>query len=89
MSVLKCRWCSDSFPIEFDDFLRSHVRLEHPVEHRLLQPYLKDVEIKLQSHETLANTISKGWNVYEPFDYKLFLEESDALTIVEALEADI
>lgn len=87
--TLKCRWCADSFPAGFDDFLHSHVQLDHPVQWREVARYLKPLDAKLKSLEEAASVISKGFSVYELFDFAL--TKSDALTIVsvEALEADI
>jgi hypothetical protein len=91
MVKIKCRWCDDSFPAEFDDFLRRHVQSDHPEHWKEVRSCLRDIEGKLRSFESLANPISRGWDVYEPYEYVELFSESDALAVVsaEALEADL
>ena len=84
--MLKCRWCSTTFPAEFDNLLWWHARSVHNLEWRQLVPTLRNIEGKLAALETTANTLSRGWQVDTPVERHKHKAHNETYTVYDLEE---
>lgn len=66
MRTRNCRWCG--WCIRGWKHLKAHVRSCHPVEWRAGRAQLLNCDTKLEQLEGVANTLSHGWNAFEPIE---------------------